>query len=127
MSFDWSEYLNLANELGGKPGDPVSHEARSRSAVSRAYYAAHCIGRNYLRDVKGDVNIPKNGQAHRYVIDQFIFEKENSRKRIGFNLERLLVDRNKADYRDTVSVIEPMTKTDLGLAQQIISWISSLK
>ncbi|MFH0812211.1 MAG: hypothetical protein V2A69_05165 [Pseudomonadota bacterium] len=127
MSFDWSEYLNLANELGGKPGDPVNREARLRSAVSRAYYAAHCIVRNYLRDLKGDANIPKDGRAHSYVIDQFRFEKENSRKRIGLNLGRLLVDRNKADYRDTVSGIEPMTQADLSLAQQIIRWISSLK
>ena len=40
MSFDWSEYLNLAQELAGQATGPSSQEAKLRSAVSRAYYAA---------------------------------------------------------------------------------------
>lgn len=127
MSFDWSEYLSLAKELGGKTGDAISREARLRSSISRAYYAAHCVTRNYLRDVKGDFRIPTWGAAHRYVIEQFANEKELVLRRIGINLERLEKDRIKADYHDTVSGIESMTQTDLSFAQQIISWISSLK
>ena len=45
MSFDWSEYLKLAQELAGQTGNPASQEARLRAAVSRAYYAVFCISR----------------------------------------------------------------------------------
>lgn len=39
MRFDWSEYLNLAQELAAISGDSVNNEAKLRSAISRAYYA----------------------------------------------------------------------------------------
>ena len=39
MSFDWSEYLDLARELA------KFSEAGQRSAISRAYYAAFCTAR----------------------------------------------------------------------------------
>lgn len=45
MSFDWSEYLDLAEHLSGK-GGTYSQEAALRSATSRAYYAAFCHARN---------------------------------------------------------------------------------
>jgi len=37
MSFDWSEYFSLAQELVGQPATPAGQEARLRSALSRAY------------------------------------------------------------------------------------------
>jgi hypothetical protein len=45
MSFDWSEYFSLAQELVGQPATPAGQEARLRSALSRAYYAALTGGR----------------------------------------------------------------------------------
>ncbi len=48
MSFNWSEYLNLAQELAGRSTEPPNQEARLRSSISRAYYAAFCKARNYL-------------------------------------------------------------------------------
>jgi len=38
MRFDWSEYLNLAQELAAISSESTNSEARLRSAVSRAYY-----------------------------------------------------------------------------------------
>ena len=40
MSFDWSQYLNLAKELAGQATIPAEQEARLRDAISRSYYAA---------------------------------------------------------------------------------------
>ncbi len=57
MSFDWSEYLNLAQELAGKATTPASQEAKLR-AISRAYYAAFVQARNFLRDRDG-LTIPR--------------------------------------------------------------------
>ena len=66
MTFDWSEYLKLAQELAGQTVSPANEEAKLRSSVSRAYYAAFCKARNYLRDIEGH-SIPSTPEAHRYV------------------------------------------------------------
>ena len=47
MSFDWSQYLNLAKELAGQATIPAEQEARLRDAISRSYYAAFILARNY--------------------------------------------------------------------------------
>lgn len=36
MSFDWSEYLNVAKELAGVETSAASQEAKLRAAISRA-------------------------------------------------------------------------------------------
>jgi hypothetical protein len=51
MSFDWSGYLTLANELSNKVDEFSDQEAVCRSVVSRAYYSVFCLARNYVRDV----------------------------------------------------------------------------
>ena len=62
MSFDWSDYLNVARELAGHPNVEPGEEARFRSAISRAYYTALCCARNHLihkearRDLESDVH-----------------------------------------------------------------------
>ena len=71
MNFDWSEYLNIARELAGQATASFSAEAKKRSAISRAYYAAFCSARNHLRDRDNDQNIPVGGDAHGYVRKQF--------------------------------------------------------
>lgn len=49
MTFNWSEYLDLARELTGKDTTPASQSAKLRSAISRSYYAAFIQARNFLR------------------------------------------------------------------------------
>jgi len=124
MSFDWSEYLNLAQELAGQATMPATQEAKLRSAISRAYYAAFCKARNLLRD-EGH-SIPPGGQAHLYVRDQFKNSLDRARKRIGHNLDRLRIDRNKVDYDDSVTGLFSMTNADLRLAKRVISVLGSL-
>ena len=50
MSFDWIDYYTLADELSKKRNDEssVNEEAACRSAVSRAYYAALHICKDFL-------------------------------------------------------------------------------
>lgn len=70
MSFDWTQYLFLAQELTKGSASSSNHEAMLRSAISRAYYAAFCSARNFLRDHKKKV-IPLTAEAHRIVKDIF--------------------------------------------------------
>jgi len=40
MSFNWSEYLDIARELAGQATVLSSTEAKKRCAISRAYYGS---------------------------------------------------------------------------------------
>lgn len=125
MNFDWSEYLNLAQELAGQATSPSSQEAKLRSAISRAYYAAFCEARNHLRD-REKHSIPRGGQAHPYVRNQFKKSPDKVRREVGENLNRLRIDRNKADYDDTIAGLSAVTRKALSLAERVLSRLDSL-
>ena len=127
MKFDWSEYFNLAKELA-----ETSEEAELRSAVSRAYYSAFCLARNYLRDIPQDPRLSRNQtydiNAHQYVAEKFIYNQSKSQTmiEIGKDLNRLRKMRNKADYDYTMFNLKREARTALMLAQNIISVLSKL-
>lgn len=127
MKFDWSEYFNLAKELG-----ETSKEAELRSAVSRAYYSAFCLARNYLRDIQQYPRLWRNKtyeiDAHQYVAEKFIHNQSKSQPmiEIGKDLTRLRKMRNKADYEDTIFNLQKEARNALMLAQNIISALSNL-
>ena len=50
MSFDWREYLVLAEALLQARTRLAQEEACCRAAVSRAYYAVYGVARNRARD-----------------------------------------------------------------------------
>jgi len=126
MKFDWSEYFNLAKELA-----ETSKEAELRSAVSRAYYSAFCLARNYLRDIEQDPRLSHNQtdiNVHKYVADEFIHHKSKSKTmiEIGKDLNRLRPRRNKADYEDIIFNLPKEVITALMLAENIISALRKL-
>jgi uncharacterized protein (UPF0332 family) len=125
MSFEWADYLDLARELAGQPAVPSTPEAKRRSAISRAYYAAFCKARNHLRDKQG-LFIPRTGEAHRIVWRHFRNSPDKLRKGIGENLRRLLHDRRQADYADVVNHLPTLTHKALARAVQVISGLGKL-
>ncbi|MFB2917012.1 HEPN domain-containing protein [Aerosakkonema funiforme] len=124
MTFNCSEYLNLARELAGKSTAASSEEAKLRSAISRAYYAAFIQARNLLRD-RDNLTIPRD-KAHKYVIEQFQNSVDDKRRKLGEKLQRLRDFRNQADYNDTFPKVAAKTEEALGLARRIILGISNL-
>jgi len=125
MSLNWLEYFNLAQELAGQNVTPAGEEARQPSALSRAYYAAFCQARNHLRDKEGHL-LPRDGQVHAYVCDQFRNSHDPARNQIGHDLNRLRIDRNKADYDDSVPYLDTMTTRDMTLARRVLSMLDKL-
>ena len=127
MKFDWSDYFNLAKELA-----ETSEEAEFRSAVSRAYYSAFCLARNYLRDIQQYPKLWRQKtyeiNVHKYVAEKFIYNQSKSQImiEIGKDLSRLRKMRNKADYEDTMFNLKREARTALMLAQNIISALSEL-
>ena len=127
MKFDWSEYFNLAKELA-----ETSKEAELRSAVSRAYYSAFCLARNYLCDIQQYPRLWRNKtydiNSHQYVAEKFIYNQSKSQImiEIGKDLSRLRKMRDKAEYEDTMFNLKREARTALMLAQNIISALSNL-
>ncbi|WP_445174870.1 HEPN domain-containing protein [Microcoleus sp.] len=132
MRFDWSEYLNLAQELAATNSDcSGNREAKLRSAISRAYYSAFCLARNYLRDIEKDRTLldkNRNINKHQYVAEAFIDHRSKNRNmvKIGENLSRLRGIRNNADYEDTMFNLPTQATTALKLADNIIALLSKL-
>jgi uncharacterized protein (UPF0332 family) len=120
MTFDWSEYLKLARELAGKEGSSANEEARLRSSISRAYFAAYCVARKCLID-KGH-GIPGGDKGHRYICDllqESIFKEE---KQAGVDLNRLRNRRNQADYDDFMRNLSAAVEDSLKRSFSVISW-----
>ncbi len=132
MRFDWSEYLNLAQELAATNSDSsANNEAKLRSAISRAYYSTFCLARNYLRDIEKDPRLSRKNRdinEHQYVAEEFIYHPTKIKNivKIGENLSRLRELRNKADYEDTMFNLQNAVKNALMLAQNISSALNEL-
>jgi uncharacterized protein (UPF0332 family) len=137
--FNWSLYLALAKELqtlvlpdeivdidGNILDNNAFKEAYYRTAISRAYYAAFCIARNYLRDTL-QINISKV-DAHNFVIHEF---KERRNLKNSHNIANTLYSlrqyRNDADYND-IPIINLDKKVQYAIkeSQRVISLIAQL-
>ncbi len=125
MSFDWSEYLNVAQELAGKSDKPASQEAKNRSAISRPYYAAFTKARNHLIYKEKRV-IPANQNPHEFVRVRFERGGNPTRLKIANNLYILRKQRNMADYDNSFPNLTKITKRALRLAKQVITDLERL-
>jgi len=126
MSFDWTQYLFLAQKLTKGSASSSNQEAMLRSAISRAYYAAFCSARNFLRDSRKKV-IPSTAVAHGIVKEIFGSSTDKIELAIATDLDRLRIDRNKADYNDVVRGLDPMSEFALKLCQNIFLNIRTLQ
>ena len=94
--FDWTRFLRFADDI---LDNEDQDEARSRSAISRAYYAAFHHGRRYVEMNFPEVSIAKHGGAHEDVVNAL---KQQNRagpvRSAGAKLERLKRARKNADY-----------------------------
>lgn len=152
MSFDWSDYLVVAQELAHqvsapstypntikarllyiitqafhKKPDYVLDEAKLRCAISRAYYGAFRKARNHLRDKDGlPINVLTQGNTHQNVINQFSNSSDIDRQIIGQFLRDLRAARNKADYDDSVPNLSGLTTTVLLEAEQVMDLLKTI-
>ncbi len=125
MSFDWEEYLTLAKELVGQPISLANEEARQRDAISRAYYAAFILARNYLRDRQGII-IPTTGDAHQYVAEQFKRVRQPTYQLIANNLKMLRGYRNQADYDDNFPLLSAIANISIRRSEAVITNLRTL-
>jgi len=127
MSFNWAEYLSVAEGLCGVlvSGPIAGVEAQQRAGVSRAYYAGYISARNRLRDID-HVPIPNMGNPHQLVAEQYEKDPDPARVQIGIELRRLRIARNKCDYDDVVPYLQGLTSRSLTRAARILADLSRL-
>lgn len=125
MSFDWAQYLNLAKDLIRDKDKLSSEEACLRAAISRSYYSAYCTARNRARDLES-LMLSKTGEDHRKVVEHYIRSSEYKKKKIGSDLDRLRIDRAKADYNDRINNLGKMSSISTQMAERILGLIKRL-
>lgn len=125
MSFDWSNYLILARELQRQGAVHLSKEAESRSSISRAYYAAFCKSRNFLRD-KRHKTLSEGSDVHAEVQKEFRNSNDKRLKAIGENLNRLRKYRNRADYNDVFPGLNNTVLLCIEFADDILTDLNRL-
>lgn len=125
MSFDGSEFLDLAKELAGKKQSISIEEARLRSAISRAYYAAFWEARKFLQKKHGE-RLPYKGQAHGLMKDFFVNHSDPNYQSIGGDLDVLLNLRRQADYGWQFTGLSTFADNAIQLAETIVKTLKTL-
>jgi uncharacterized protein (UPF0332 family) len=137
-NFKWKQYFELSLELAGvKNVEEITNitgdkkprsEAKLRSSVSRAYYAAFCIARNYLRDELDDPRLKKQNNdvnEHQYVANELENSKDKILSKAGKDLSRLRIYRNQSDYDDSIRNIAATAEMSIRLADNVIRSINA--
>src|SRR5260370_17418987 len=94
MSFDWSHYLDLAQELFTQAASSQYEDANLRSAISRAYYATYHKARLSLHN-KWGISVPADASAHMAVRKEF---KQKKQKQKTCKIECMPIYPNKPYY-----------------------------
>lgn len=114
--------MELAREL-----EKENDEAKLRSSISRAYYAAYCSSRNYMENPCGR-KLPFDEPTHQYVIDYFSGKKgvrtTPRRLKIAQNLIRMRQKRRTADYNNNIHAVVNLRSDAIlviGLSDDVIT------
>ena len=132
QKFEWLWYLELAKELlslissDQEVTNETIKEAYYRTIISRAYYAAFCTARNYLRDTL-NIKISKV-DAHAFVISEFKEQRKlKNSHNISNTLHSLRNSRNMADYDDICKMrLDGVAQHTVKESQRVIDLILSL-
>jgi uncharacterized protein (UPF0332 family) len=126
MSFNWRDYLILAERSTADPNRWDVPEAVYRSAASRAYYAAfQCAAQ---RAIKEGFKPTYGGDDH-ILVPKYFREHQPSqiRRKIALELDRLRPHRHQADYNsDLGRPPGSLAQLAIGLAKSILANIDSL-
>jgi uncharacterized protein (UPF0332 family) len=123
MTFDWGNYLALAETLVSSDL-PVDRDACLRTAMSRAYYAAFATARQQSRERHGGV-IRQSAAEHGEVAT-FYAKRGDAGGAITAHLTRLRFLRNRADYDDQVDGAEASAAEAIERARQVLELLATL-
>jgi len=113
MSFDWKEYVKLAEELSEN-----QNEAHLRSAISRAYYGVFCISRN--KKAFKNYKLKKGENIHWMVINAYKNSPNYNDELAGKYLDELRKNRNNADYDEDKNIDKGLAERAIHKAKEIL-------
>ncbi len=117
--FEWQEYLEVAKSLASNP-----KEGFQRSAVSRAYYAAFGVARDWL--LRQNYILEHNGQDHFLVWNKFMTFDNRIYWKISTDGQRLRKNRGKADYDNILTDATTLANDSIKSAEWIIDKLSDV-
>ncbi len=122
MSFDWSQYIELAeNLISQAQGGNLDH-ALFRSSISRAYYGAFCLARNKVADYDGEAH---RTDTHRYVRESFLDSTAYEAMQVGHKLNNLLRQRKNADYEAMATIDKESAERVLAMAKRTLDILNN--
>ena len=126
MTFQWADYLELADALLHHRTLLVQEEACCRASISRAYYAVFCAARNYAREWEG-LRLTLTGADHQRVQRHFHQGQTREHQRLQVLLDRLRNRRNEADNADSMSNVVTQAQGALQYARQAFHALAALR
>jgi uncharacterized protein (UPF0332 family) len=100
-----------------------STEAEWRSAVSRGYYAAFHVAKQFMEDL--GFLIPRGDQAHAYLWLRLSNSADSQLQLAGSDLNGLRRDRNRADYEVKLTIDHANAFLQVQAAPRIITIIEA--
>ena len=127
MSFDWSKFVVLGEELPSQYKGGAGMEAALRSAVSRMYYGFfHQIRQRLLQDVPSP-QFANSKDIHQDVTQHLkTVRKSRECRQLAEQLGRLRSYRNSADYDDRIDNPGQWHSFAVGSADRIKKAIDNL-
>jgi uncharacterized protein (UPF0332 family) len=123
MSFEWSDFLTLAEALTTTDPDG-NREASLRTAISRAYYAVFGEARRRLRSVR--VATRRSAAEHGEIATFYATRYGEEGAEVAATLGRLRNRRNAADYDDDFDGIEEICNLTIEDARNLLTLLATL-
>jgi len=127
MSFNWKEFLKLAQLLKEDKDIKCNKEAAYRSAVSRAYFSAFCFARNYAQ-ANLDYQPLFNADDHSHIREHYRIYNMDEIARL---LDHLRGWRNECDYFDEINnregTLDVLVNTALSRAGRLFTLLEKNK
>jgi uncharacterized protein (UPF0332 family) len=117
MSFSWREYVSLAEDLCGR-----TDASALRSSVSRAYYGAFCLCRNYL-----GLSHIRTGEVHKLVSQKLNASDDPDIFIAGQHIDELFKERKNCDYEGNHTITQNNAVKLVDKAKKVIAIIDDLE
>lgn len=119
MSFDWTQFLELASNLAQQTPVGYSKEAAERTAVSRAYFGAFCYARNHAATRLGFK--PKRSADDHWLLREYFKGLGKKWIEIAEDLDDLRKWRNLCDYENIVHDLSMFVSDAISGAYKIVN------
>jgi uncharacterized protein (UPF0332 family) len=132
-SFEWIQFLDLAEDLlnsANKDKDLSLAEAKYRTVIGRAYYAAFNVAKEYLESQ--GTSLSRNGGAHKKVREHFDNQNQQNESSsiVADNLNNLRRSRNFADYEKKLHKTidwKNQSESAIEVANEVINAIKAIE